>query len=160
MTAVETAWTVTHFGDYNALLALTVGYGVLVRRLDLRPVVMTYAAIAVTTWVKATVALPRPPGAAVGGFAFPSGHACVSLVALGSIALIEDDGIGRRAVLAGVFAGLIGFSRLVIGVHYVRDVLAGWALGAALLLVGVVLFDKVALARGPMNTFTSDYLGS
>lgn len=70
-------------------------------------------------------------------YSFPSGHALVSLAVYGALALVlarELSSNGRRALL---FAGVallvlaIGFSRLYLGVHYLSDVLAGYAAGIA-----------------------------
>jgi membrane-associated phospholipid phosphatase len=70
-------------------------------------------------------------------FSFPSGHALVSLAVYGSIALVLGRRLRRRSdriVLfgaTGVLVLAIGFSRLYLGVHFLSDVLAGFAAGAA-----------------------------
>jgi membrane-associated phospholipid phosphatase len=70
-------------------------------------------------------------------FSFPSGHALVSLAVYGSIALVLARRLRRRGdrlVLFGATGLLvlaIGFSRLYLGVHFLSDVLAGFAAGAA-----------------------------
>jgi membrane-associated phospholipid phosphatase len=70
-------------------------------------------------------------------FSFPSGHALVSLAVYGSIALVLARRLRRRRdriVLFGATGLLvlaIGFSRLYLGVHFLSDVLAGFAAGAA-----------------------------
>jgi undecaprenyl-diphosphatase len=87
---------------------------------------------------KLVVARPRPPvsGAAVTahGYSFPSGHAAQSVACYGALAIVAFDVVrGRRlrivlAVAAAAAAFLIGASRIVLGVHWCTDVLAGWAL--------------------------------
>ena len=54
---------------------------------------------------------------------FPSSHATSSTAALVSMA----DLTGKKAPLAGVPA--MGFSRLVLGVHYPSDVIVGTLIG-------------------------------
>jgi undecaprenyl-diphosphatase len=60
------------------------------------------------------------------------------------------DGMVRRAAIAGtiVLVLLIGFSRLTLGVHYVSDVLGGYALGAAWLIASVAAFEIWREERG------------
>lgn len=84
---------------------------------------------------------PRPAlgPALVGasGFAFPSGHATQSAavwVALG-LMVIPPGRTGRRARAAraafGAVPFVVGLSRVYLGVHWLTDVLVGWALGLA-----------------------------
>ncbi len=67
---------------------------------------------------------------------FPSGHAMTSLVTWGVLACVLVPGVGRRArpwvfLVAAVVVLVVGLTRLALGVHFVTDVLAGWALGLA-----------------------------
>ncbi|TQN43081.1 undecaprenyl-diphosphatase [Blastococcus colisei] len=76
---------------------------------------------------------------------FPSGHAMVSVVTFGMLALLVLPAVRRRArpwvVVAAVLVALVvGFTRLALGVHFVSDVLAGWFLGAGLLAVTTAAF--------------------
>lgn len=68
-----------------------------------------------------------------GSFSFPSGHAMESIVIYGVLAflLVERHASRRALVWSGWLAlsVLIGFSRLYLGVHYISDVLAGFAAG-------------------------------
>jgi undecaprenyl-diphosphatase len=75
-------------------------------------------------------ARPRPAGRYYDpqGHSYPSGHSAYALVWI-SAALLT----GRRAfiVAAAVVAVTIGAARLYLHVHYLTDVLGGFALGTA-----------------------------
>ncbi|HSK50845.1 MAG TPA: bifunctional DedA family/phosphatase PAP2 family protein [Solirubrobacterales bacterium] len=82
---------------------------------------------------------PRPDGGLVetGGSSFPSGHATHSVLYVWiavTIVLRLRPGMARAAgvVAAGIgLTVLVGLSRVYLNVHYLSDVSAGWALGAA-----------------------------
>ncbi|MCX8020876.1 MAG: phosphatase PAP2 family protein [Chitinophagaceae bacterium] len=87
---------------------------------------------------------PRPDDLLIAGitnYSFPSGHAMMSLLFFGSLILLLKDPIKKvwmRRALTVFFIFLIlviGFSRMYLGVHYLSDVLAGYCLGAVLLLL-------------------------
>jgi undecaprenyl-diphosphatase len=93
---------------------------------------------------------PRPAfeGAkyVAGGWSFPSGHAAGAMFAYGFVAyLVVRFGAGRWRwpVVAGL--GLVilgvGFSRMYLGVHYLSDVLGGFALSLATLAAWVTLLE-------------------
>ena len=68
---------------------------------------------------------------------FPSGHATVSAVTYLSLGVVLARASDRKRlklfyIAAAIFlTGIVGLSRLYLGVHYPTDVAAGWALGAA-----------------------------
>jgi undecaprenyl-diphosphatase len=77
---------------------------------------------------------PRPEAGVlvVTGYSFPSGHAYLSLTLYSLLAHLLSRGASRkrRAIsLGAAIAGalLIGSSRVLLGVHYPSDVLAGFA---------------------------------
>jgi undecaprenyl-diphosphatase len=93
---------------------------------------------------KSIVGRPRPllphPVAHAGGFSFPSGHAQTATVAALVLLVVLRSGLngrGRRTAVgaAALWVLGVGFSRVALGVHYVSDVLAGYALGIACVVV-------------------------
>jgi undecaprenyl-diphosphatase len=65
---------------------------------------------------------------------FPSQHAACALAA----ALAVGTGRGTPwLVLALLIAIAIGFSRVLVGAHYLGDVIVGWAMGIAGWMVAV-----------------------
>jgi undecaprenyl-diphosphatase len=89
--------------------------------------------------IKDAVDRPRPEGGLVdaSGSSFPSAHAAyatfyVWLAVTIVIRLRPGMTRGALVVVGGIaLTGLIGLSRVYLGVHYLSDVNAGWALGAA-----------------------------
>ena len=78
-------------------------------------------------------------------YSFPSGHAMISTAAYGALAYLAWSRLGttRRRLSLGVglvvLLGLIGFSRIYLGVHYLSDVLAGISGGVFWLSVSIAL---------------------
>jgi undecaprenyl-diphosphatase len=89
--------------------------------------------------LKFLFARPRPvfehPLVLETSYSFPSGHAMLSLVVYGMLAYFAVLALrtwrARTAVVLGsaLVVVLIGFSRLYLGVHYLSDVVAGFAAG-------------------------------
>lgn len=93
-------------------------------------------AFALVVALKGAFALPRPPEAvrvvAADGYGFPSGHAIGATAVYGSVALLLDRPSARiRYAGAGALVALVALSRVVLGVHYLVDVVAGTAVGLA-----------------------------
>jgi undecaprenyl-diphosphatase len=87
------------------------------------------------------------------GDSFPSGHALGSIVCYGAIFLVFLPAArGRwRPVFITVLATLvaaIGISRLLLGVHYLSDVVGAWALGVTWLGVTTFAFELSRSAAG------------
>jgi membrane-associated phospholipid phosphatase len=75
------------------------------------------------------------------GYSFPSGHAQGSAALMGSISLY----LRKRFFyfLSGMTILLVSFSRLYLGVHYPKDVLAGIVLGLMTSWICAKLFRRV-----------------
>mgnify|MGYP006280353021 FL=1 len=74
------------------------------------------------------------------GFTFPSGHATAATVVYGGLGLLLSVGRKRiRYPLAASLIVLISFSRVVLDVHYLRDIVAGMILGSLLIAVGLAV---------------------
>ena len=117
-----------------------------------------------TELVKLLIARPRPPGeplVVAPGYSFPSGHTLNSTVTYGLVALVAWRSrlpLPVRRVLVGalvVLIGLVGLSRIALGVHYPSDVLAGWLAGIAIVATVVVL-TREPVADGPPGRSPAD----
>jgi undecaprenyl-diphosphatase len=104
---------------------------------------------------------PRPavftPLTSWSTYSYPSGHAMASAtLALALAVICWHTRLRWAAVASGTaFALLIAFTRLYLGVHYPSDILAGWLLSIAWVVVLLLLFDlfgkPVGAARSPSS---------
>ena len=133
-TGVAIAKIVSVFGTLpvTAAVALAVALALRHRRAELAVLVGSIVAIYIAVHVtKAATDRPRPPHPLAGSTlsAFPSGHSAYSTIYVATALLTR-----RRAIVAAAVAVAlaIGASRVYLRVHWATDVLAGWALGAAI----------------------------
>jgi undecaprenyl-diphosphatase len=89
------------------------------------------------------------------GNSFPSGHSLGSIVCYGAVllAFLPDTRPGwPRTALRygiGVLIAAIGISRILLGVHYLSDVVGAWALGLTWLGITALAFDPLHPAESP-----------
>ncbi len=81
------------------------------------------------------------------GYSFPSGHAMLSSALILSIIFIIWKTRWRwPGLVAGVLLiGLIGLSRLYLGVHYPTDIIAGWSVSILWLLIVLVITKNLSI---------------
>lgn len=129
----------THLGGARATLAAGMAllpFGGATARLGLTVLLANVLSHAAVQVLKRTVVRARPcdvhgqPLALVNlpdPFSFPSGHTAAATAVAASVAFAEP----LLTPLVVPLAGLIGYSRVRLRVHYLGDVLAGAALGLA-----------------------------
>lgn len=115
----------------------------------------------VDTAVKVAVNRDRPvfeqPLVHAMGKSFPSGHSMSAVVAYGALLVVFLPVLRRSHRLAavigvGALCFLIGISRLALGVHFLSDVVGGWALGVAWLAAAVAAFETWRADMGQRRT--------
>ena len=123
----------------------------------LRPVVQIVVVVGavslLTRWMKPVIDRPRPPRdlALYDTFesAMPSSHALISASIVVAVVMADwwsSERLRRAVLVAGVVGCLVvGAAMVYLGVHWVTDVLAGWALGVGL----TWLLMRVSSARSP-----------
>jgi membrane protein DedA with SNARE-associated domain/membrane-associated phospholipid phosphatase len=156
---------VTWLGSLLVIVPLLVAVAValIARRRDWRRVALLViavaGAVALYDLVKPVVGRARPPATLwIGNYdgpAFPSGHATqtVAFYAMLAIVLLTGRSFRARALLwvgAALVTILVGASRVYLGAHWLTDVLAGYALGAAwvALVVSIRLLTTRRAGRG------------
>jgi membrane-associated phospholipid phosphatase len=151
-------WVVTLLGGSKFLMVgLSVTYWNAEdhRREVLAVVATAFVALAVTLSLKWGIGLPRPPEsaqryvAADSPVGFPSGHTIAATVVYGGGLVAFDRHRDARYALPVVgLVVAVALSRVVLGVHYLGDVIVGAAVGLAIL--GVLV---LAVRRGPTVVF-------
>jgi membrane-associated phospholipid phosphatase len=97
--------------------------------------------LSISVLLKTGLAMPRPPESLMtipeDGYGFPSGHATASAGLATALLGVSN----RRAYwlygIAGGFVALIAATRLLLGVHYLCDVIAGIGVGVLVARIGV-----------------------
>jgi undecaprenyl-diphosphatase len=104
-------------------------------------VVLVLAAVSVlTVWMKPVIDRPRPPAdvalTQVTGSAMPSSQALITSALVVAVVMADwwsSARLRRSALVLGAVACLlIGAAMVYLGVHWLTDVLVGWALGVGL----------------------------
>ncbi len=134
-----------------AVLAAVVGLAIGPWRHGLIGAAVIGAASVGVEIVKAVMARARPdllePVIEEHGFSFPSGHATLSMVGYGILAVLITRSrlpVWLETLIVvglGLLVVLIGISRVWLGVHFPTDVIAGWAAGWVI-VVGYAAFTR------------------
>jgi undecaprenyl-diphosphatase len=153
---------VTWLGATVTVLSVTVALGVLEwvgrRRLAVLAFLLTVVVgqNLIANTVKALVDRERPPVphlAASSGFSFPSGHTAAAAATWAAVALVLGRGRPLRvkgwlAAGATLITVAVASSRVLLGVHWLTDVIGGAALGFGWFVVCSVAFGGALLHFG------------
>jgi undecaprenyl-diphosphatase len=139
---------VSRLGDgvfwYGLMLALIAWHGWETVPVVLHMTVAGLAGTLVYKWLKGATERPRPYQACpsiccltapIDRFSFPSGHTLHAVV----FSLVATAYYPALAWLVWPFTALVALSRLVLGLHYVSDVLVGALLGGSIAALTLVL---------------------
>ena len=152
LVTMETLTTIGRWWMYLPVFVVVVAWLLWLRRTRLAIFVAITVGVSpgLNDLVKAAVDRARPvlpdPVAHEGGASFPSGHAQAAVVGYAVLLLVflpvlRGAARGVAVAVAVLMVLGIGLSRVALGVHYVSDVLAGYALGAAWVTAMIASFD-------------------
>lgn len=163
----EVARDYTALGGYAVLMTLTFLVWAFLRLEGRRQrarfaVIVTVSGYIMSMLLKELIDRPRPDVVShlshvdgIGKESFPSGHSTMSTVVYVTLALMLSELSARKRVKAFLFvapmsiAFAVGISRVMMGVHYPTDVIAGWACGLSWALGAWLLLRRWRRAGHP-----------
>ncbi len=140
--------------EYFYVVLIAIWFWAVDKRGSMLAVLVLIVSVASNYWLKIILRNPRPPvtnwlsGVNASNYSLPSAHAQNSVVMWGWMGLKS-----RRwwmGALSIALIGLIGLSRVYIGVHWLGDVVAGWA-------VGILILIALWKLEEPIRSFLSKY---
>jgi membrane-associated phospholipid phosphatase len=81
-------------------------------------------------------------------YSFPSGHTVFYTIFFGLLCwygfkFLRDKWYGKLIyIFSGLMVALVGLSRIYVGAHWITDVLAGYAIGAIIIVGTIYLLNK------------------
>jgi undecaprenyl-diphosphatase len=153
---------ITHLGSTPVIVVICIVTSIVeYRRIPTRAVPIFLATVVaseliVNNLIKVIVGRDRPNVARLvhaDGFSFPSGHTAATAAAYAAIALVAGRRRSRRtrALLAGAAGGItvaVATSRVLLGAHWLTDVIAGAAVGWACFALCSIAFGGRLLHFG------------
>ena len=137
---------ITNLASAYALIAITVGSFIFIKNKKIGKCITLNLILStvLNQILKYVIQRPRPEGYMLineNGYSFPSGHSMVSMAFYGLIIYFIWKLVKNKKVkyslcgIIGILIPLIGFSRIYLGVHYASDVIGGFVISIAYLIV-------------------------
>ena len=149
---------VTNFGGAIVLVSLSIISLIVIRNkrigicISLNLVTVTI----LNTILKQILQRPRPEEYRIieeTGYSFPSGHSMVSAAFYGFIIYLIYKYVKNKKLknflitISCIIVGIVGISRIYLGVHYTSDVLAGFLIAIPYLIIYIDMVNKFILER-------------
>lgn len=149
---------ITNFGGAIFIIILTVILFVIIKNKKIGISIISNLVIitAINQILKRIVQRPRPTEYRIieeTGYSFPSGHSMVSLAFYGYLIYLIYKYINNKhlkrtlIIILSVLICIIGVSRIYLGVHYTSDVLGGFLISFAYLIIYIELVNKFVLEK-------------
>ena len=145
---------ITNLSSAYVLIAITLGTLLFVKNKKVGLCVASNLVITtlLNQLLKYIIQRPRPDGyrlIAESGYSFPSGHSMVSMAFYGLIIYLIWKMVKNKKIkyiscgVLGFLIPMIGFSRIYLGVHYASDVIGGFVVSIAYLIVYVSITKTI-----------------
>ena len=156
-TGIKVFYTITNFADQITiaiLLAISLVYLYFKKEMAyLYALVITFIGAEGSAFLIKILINRARPGADIAYYletskSFPSGHSTVAMAFFGFVTyyiIHHSSGRSKKSLfilLGSILIGLIGFSRLYLGEHYLSDVLGGFLVGGLWLIVGITFRER------------------
>ena len=149
---------ITNFGGAIFLIVLTIILFILVKNKKIGLSILSNLVIVtiLNQLLKRILQRPRPTEFRIveeTGYSFPSGHSMVSLAFYGYLIYLIYKYINNKhlkrtlIIILSVLICIIGVSRIYLGVHYTSDVLGGFLISFAYLIIYIELVNKFVLEK-------------
>lgn len=153
---------ITHLGDTETIVGVAIAVGAYGfwrwrrRTLPLFVLMVVLGQMLISNTIKVVIDRARPelrPRADFTGTSFPSGHTTAATATYLAVALVLAIGTSPRgrAALAGAALAIgvaVGCTRVLLGVHFFSDALAGFAIGLSWFGLCAVAFGGRLLSFG------------
>ena len=150
---------ITNLGSAFALITITILSLIILKNKKIGLCITINLALStiLNLLLKNIIQRPRPEGYRLieeTGFSFPSGHSMVNTAFYGLLIYLIIKNVKNQklkyclSLLISILILSIGFSRIYLGVHYTSDVLAGFLISIAYLIVfTTILHDILKLEK-------------
>ena len=145
---------ITRFGDHSTIVILLILLLILFKEKDrILIIVSSVTSVVSNQVIKHIVRRPRPDVLKLirqGGYSFPSGHSMIAVSVYGLLLYFVWKKVKNKclkyclSILLVLLILSIGISRIYVGVHYASDVLGGFILAVAELIL-IISFSKKKL---------------
>ena len=149
---------ITNFGGAIFIISLTTILFFVIKDKKIRISIIANLGIVtiLNQIIKFIMQRPRPTEIRIieeTGYSFPSGHSMVSLAFYGYLVYLIYKYINNKhlkrtlIIILSILICVIGVSRIYLGVHYTSDVLGGFLISLAYLIIYIELVNKFVLEK-------------
>lgn len=145
---------ITWFGSVTGIILVTIISIIIIKnkKINISLGICLTLGVIINNVIKIIIARKRPdinPLMIENTYSFPSGHSMISMILYGYLIYLTYSHLKNNKykwILISILTILIfsiGFTRIYLGVHYVSDVIGGFVLGIAYLIMYIDISKKI-----------------